>query len=413
VAREATGLDRQIVAILEPINLSLSLLVSQDQRVGAKVLYKDAEFVQAVRQYYLATIPFDPNTGEARVPAFHSDLPDGVSSFLKYVHKMFPNYKRGILTALRDDLGAAFSLLYKNSLALEKLLSAGLTPENDSVGSLVVPEQQSSPIYTKVEHDKVVLDSGHPPHPLLRREAISETRRYLQGELNEIYRALKSSNVDRKYVEAFARLSELIKFKDDAGAISFGLHVKMMSHLTHRIEEELSEVLNVQIAATLTHSAYFASQYKDWMEFVHNAQSYPPRDSIESRIEAALTNVTELLANNPAVVDERIPESMRSLILMLTGSADDRGQAIYASVRGVENFCIAAIKYSYQQAKQLAQDAASKARPTLVRIGAGVIIMVTLQVISNFMPVIKSASELNWILENLSKIEKIGKILNK
>jgi hypothetical protein len=413
MADQMTGSDRQIARILEPIGLSLGLLVAQDQRVGAKVLYKDAEFVRAVRQYYLAVTSFKSDTTNAHAIALRNELVDGLSVFLRYVQKAFPKYKRGILTTLRGKFGGAFSLLYKNSLVLEKLLSTGLTADDGVVGPLVLPEQQSSPIYTKVEHDRVVLDSGHPPHPLLRKKAILETRRYLQRELAEIDGALKSSNVDRKYVEAFSRLSELIQFKDDAGAISFGLHVKMMSNLTSRIEEELSEVLNVQIAATLTHSAYFASQYKDWMEFVHNAQNYPPRDAIESRIEEALANVTEVLERNSVVVDERIPASIRSLLLMLSGSADDRTQAMYAGVRGVENFCIAAIKYSYEQAKQFAQDTASKARPALVTIGAGVLIMLTLQVISNFMPVIKNASELNWILENLPKIEKIGKILSK
>ena len=80
---------------------------------------------------------------------------------------------------------------------------------------------------------------------------------------------------------------------------------------------------------------------------------------------------------------------------------------------GVENFCIATIKYSYEQAKRFVQDSASKARPKLVTIGAATIIVLALQVISNFMPVIKNASELNWIIENLPHIEKISKSLSK
>jgi hypothetical protein len=85
--------------------------------------------------------------------------------------------------------------------------------------------------------------------------------------------------------------------------------------------------------------------------------------------------------------------------------------AIYAGVRGVENICISAIKYAYEQAILVLQDAGSKARPTLVKIGAVAIIAVALAVISNSMPIIKSASELNWILENLPQIEKISRIL--
>jgi hypothetical protein len=61
----------------------------------------------------------------------------------------------------------------------------------------------------------------------------------------------------------------------------------------------------------------------------------------------------------------------------------------------------------------LLQDSGAKARPALVRIGAALIIGVAINVISNFLPVIKNAPELNWILENLSKIEKIKNTLDK
>jgi hypothetical protein len=40
---------------------------------------------------------------------------------------------------------------------------------------------------------------------------------------------------------------------------------------------------------------------------------------------------------------------------MLSGNTEDRTQAMYAGVRSIENFCIAAIKYSYEQAKRLVE----------------------------------------------------------
>jgi hypothetical protein len=407
---QVSGIDRQIIAALEPINLTLSMLSSHDQRVGAKVFYSDADFIQAVRRYYVATVEV---SADGLTLTDRRSLSRGVSGFLGYVQAIFPNFRKGILTDLRYAYGRSFSELYKNSLSLKKLLEAGPAFEEPEIVSLVLPDQQSSPIYAKVEDNRVVLESGQPLHPLLRKEAVNETRQYLQKELSELDKALKASNIDRKYVEAFSRLRELIQFKDDAGAIAFGLHVKMISHLTARIEEEMSEVLNIQISSTLTHAAYFAAQYKDWMDFVQNAQNYPSRDIIESEIERALADVTSTLESNSVTVDERIPETIRLLLRVLSGTSEDRIQAVYAGVRAVENFCIAAIRYSYEQAKRLVQDAASKSRPAIVNIGAAAIILITLDVISNFMPVIKNASELSWILENLPKIERIGKILNK
>ena len=329
MADEITGLERQILSVLEPIELTLQLLFTQDRRVGAKILYGDQGFSKAISNYYRPILDHSKHH-----PLSHAELNHGVTAFLNYVQGRFPEYGRRMVTELRNHFGKSLSQLYKNSIVLKKLLDAAAPSDDINIVPLILPDQQSSLIYTKVEHDRVVLDSGHPLHPFLRKEAIAETRQYLRDELAEIDKALKTSNVDRKYVEAFSQLSELIRFKDDAGAISFGLHIKMISHLTKKIEEELSEILNVQIASTLTHSAYFASQYKDWMEFVHNAQSYPPRDAIENRIEAALADVTETLQSNPHTVDERIPHSISVLLLMLSdGNAEDRMQAIYAGVR--------------------------------------------------------------------------------
>lgn len=386
-------------------------MVSQDQRVGAKPLFRDERFMSVTRMYLASSMELA--NGAANSETDRKRLQNAVIEFIAYVRSLFPNHKRGILTVLRREYGRALTELYKDSLTLQKLLEAASTGEVFELEPLSLPEQKSSPIYTKVENNRITLDQGHSLHPFLRKEAIAQTRSYLRRELSELESALRGSNVDRKYVEAFARLQTLIDFKDDAGAISFGLHVKLISNITSKIEAELSDVLNIQISSTLTHSAYFAAQYKDWVEFLQNAQSYPSREQIDEQIDSALARVEATLSSNSENVDEEIPKSFQLVRSILTGTSEDRKQAIYAGVRGVENVCIAAITFAYEEAKRLTHDSASKARPTLVRLGAGAIIMIALSVISNFMPVIKNAAELNWILDNLPKIEKIGKILNK
>jgi len=56
MATEASGSDRQIITAIGVINLTLSMLASRDQRVGAKALYKDEDFTRIVRDYYSATL---------------------------------------------------------------------------------------------------------------------------------------------------------------------------------------------------------------------------------------------------------------------------------------------------------------------------------------------------------------------
>jgi hypothetical protein len=403
--RDQEFIKRQLEWLVEP----LWLLAKRDKRMGAKIFYKNSAFMSAVTAYFSAADKLNrdwTDWTEKNLKVLERSLSD----FLAIVETLFHDARPRVLTTMRARVGAGFVKIYKNSRTLREVLNR-VVLEEVALERIEIPEQQSSPIYTKVESDRIVLDAGRALHPFLRREAVTETRRYLRRELSELNESLGNSNVDPRFLAAFNKLKGFIDFEDDAGAISFGLHVRSVARLAIKLEDELSDVLNVQIASTLTHASYFASQYKDWVEFLHNAQQYPARANIENEIDKALDDVTATLTENPETVDERIPHSIQLISGLLKGSTEDRTNAIYAGVRGVENICIVSIKFAYNEALRLLQDAGIKARPALVRIGAAVIVGLALTVISNFLPVIKNASELNWILENLPRIENLQRIL--
>lgn len=409
--------SKQILDCLRKIRDPIAMLHREDQRVGGKLFYSDKRFKDIIGDYYSVLLDCLHSPIDQRVVGIDERVTGPLiqvsGQFIEYVQSRFSKDRSRILTALRKNAGASFSNLYKTTVRMRELLVASaLDRADDSDVSLTLPEQHSSLIYTKVENGRVTLDSGHPLHPFLRKESVDETRRYLRGEIISLDKNLRKSNVDPKYIEAFARLIELIEFKDDAGAISFGLHIRMISQLSKALEAELSDILNIQISSTLTHSSYFASQYKDWLDFVRNAQGYPARASVDEQIDKSLSDVNKVLKGNPKVIDERIPQSIQFLQTMLNGSKNDRLNASYAGVRSIENICISAISYSHEQAKQLLIDSISKSRKPLATIGAGLIIVVAIEIISNFMPIIKSAPELSWILENLAKITKLSKILS-
>ena len=409
--------SKQILDCLRKIRDPIAMLHREDQRVGGKLFYSDKRFKDIIGDYYSVLLDCLHSPIDQRVVGIDERVTGPLiqvsGQFIDYVQSRFSKDRSRILTALRKNAGASFSNLYKTTVRMRELLVASaLDRADDSDVSLTLPEQHSSLIYTKVENGRVTLDSGHPLHPFLRKESVDETRRYLRGEIISLDKNLRKSNVDPKYIEAFARLIELIEFKDDAGAISFGLHIRMISQLSKALEAELSDILNIQISSTLTHSSYFASQYKDWLDFVRNAQGYPARASVDEQIDKSLSDVNKVLKGNPKVIDERIPQSIQFLQTMLNGSKNDRLNASYAGVRSIENICISAISYSHEQAKQLLIDSISKSRKPLATIGAGLIIVVAIEIISNFMPIIKSAPELSWILENLAKITKLSKILS-
>ncbi len=274
-----------------------------------------------------------------------------------------------------------------------------------------VPAQRASPIYAKIENQKIVLDEGATLHPLLQKDALQNARVHLKHQLEDLASVLDDSNVDKRFVRAFKQLSLLVVFEDDAGVINLGLQTNLIIAMTKGLESEISEVLSLQISSTLTNVSHYASQYKDWVDFTRNARDYPARNAIETEIDKAIENLERTLSSSSEVVDAKIPASFVLIGQLLKGDANDRRNAMYASIRGFENICIAASKYAYEQAVAYLQDAGAKARPTLVKIGAALIVALSLSIVADFMPVITKAPELHWILENLPQLEKISRIL--
>jgi hypothetical protein len=298
---------------------------------------------------------------------------------------------------------------YKDAVALEKILSASLVADDFTPTN--VPEQKPSPIYAKVEGQKIVLDSGRALQPLLSVNSLSQTRKYLKDEVVQLIDALESSNVDRRLTFEFSKLSGLIEFGDDAGAIILGLHTKKVMHMASKIEQEVSAVLAVQISSTLTQLSHFASQYLDWVEFLRNAAQYPARQAVEGLIDASVEKFIGVLAENSDNVDERIPATVKLIENSLVEDRETRTGAIYAAVRGFENICIVAVKFAFEQVVALLRETAEKVRSYSAKILAAAIVTLAIGIIGSFMPVIKAAPELNWVLENLPKIEKIKELI--
>lgn len=309
-----------------------------------------------------------------------------------------------------DNASGFFLQFVGNILQISTdVLSTGITEEEIRIVGL--PPQRPSPIYAKVEGEKITLDEGVPAHPILRTNAISTTKSYLETEIEAIEHSLIKSNVDDRFRSAIKRLKDLMKFDDDAGAISLGLHARSVQLMLEAVENELADVLAVHISATVTSISSFVSQYRDWVEFTRNANNYPGRDAVDAVIDPAIMQLEDILTSNPDTIDERIPRSFAAINKLLLGSQSDRVNAIFAGVRGFENICIAAIRFSYDQAISILKESSSKARPSVVKITSVAIIATTIALISKFLPVIGVAPELRWISENLSKIEKLAHIL--
>jgi hypothetical protein len=398
--RNVPLLKRQIGKTAEKI----FLFANKDGRVAVPIsLYDEVKYAQALDKFAQEFLLIIPDFNEFRLRKLRLAAIDYVAE----VSALFGHRKK-ILTEMRVGFGTAFVDAYKYSNELIRLIDAEeldseFSPDN-------IPEQSPSAIYAKVEDKKIVLDEGAGLHPLLRPGALEQTRAYLMQEVEVISIELEKSNVDRRFVNTFKILRGRLSFQDDAGAISLGLHVRAILQILKSVQDEISDILTAQLAANLTHISYFASQYQDWVDFVRNAQTYPGRELVEGEIEKAIENLNITLGSNPETVDKRIPESFHLFTKLLDGDVDDRRNAIYATVRGFENICIATIRFVYAEAVQFLKDSTNKARSTLVNVAAATIVVLTLALIADFMPVIKSAPELNWLLENLPRLEKISNL---
>jgi hypothetical protein len=144
---------------------------------------------------------------------------------------------------------------------------------------------------------------------------------------------------------------------------------------------------------------------------LRNAAQYPAKQAVEEIIDVSVEKFVAVLAENSNNVDERIPATIKLIEGSLDEDGETRAGAIYAAVRGFENVCIVTVKFAFDQVVALLKETTDKTRSYSAKILAVAIVTLAIGIISSFMPVIKVAPELNWVLENLPKIEKIRELI--
>jgi hypothetical protein len=318
-------IERQLLRLLDRV----ALIHNRDGRLRVdKSIYEDGRFMSSLRALYLDLMESRPPIDQEQ--AFK--VRHSTKNYIAAVNAMFVKARPRFLTTMRFVGGTSFVNAYKEAGSLEKILDASL--HGDELSPTNVPDQKPSPIYAKIEGQKIVLDSGRTLQPLLSAHSIERTKSYLRGELIQLVDSLKSSNVDTRITFEISKLSNLMEFDDDSGAIILGLHTRKVSNMALQIEHEISAVLAVQVSSTLTQVSHFASQYKDWIDFLRNAAQYPPRQAIDGSIDISVEKFADVLAENPASVDEKILATMKLIESSLTDNREIRAGAIYAAVRG-------------------------------------------------------------------------------
>ena len=385
----------------------VALIHNQDGRLRVdQSIYNDEQFTSSLRELLVDVLDFKVSKNHDGAAKLHRST----RIYLAAVDAMFLNARPRLLTTMRKVGGTTFVNAYKDAQSLEGILDASLVA-SDEFSPINVPDQKPSPIYAKIDGQKIVLDLGRSLQPLLSANSIEKTKSYLKAELIQLVDSLQSSNVDRRLTLEISKLSILLEFEDDSGAIILGLHTKKVSNMASQIEHEISPVLTVQVSSTLTQVSHFASQYKDWIDFLRNAAQYPAMQAIEGSINSSVGKFANVLAANPANVDERILTTVKLIENSLTDGTEIREGAIYAAVRGFENICIVAVKFAFDQVIALLKETGEKLRRYAATTIAAAIVVLTMGMIGSFMPVIKAAPELNWILENLPKIEKLRDLI--
>jgi hypothetical protein len=395
-------IERQVFQLLERV----ALIHNQDGRLRIdREIYENEGLVSSLKMLFEELLDFDGSADYEQALR----LQNSTKNYITAVDVMFREARPRFLTTLRSVGGKSFVDAYKRAQSLERILDASLVA--DDLSPTNIPDQKPSPIYAKIEGQKIVLDFGRTLQPLLSIHSIERTKSYLKEELIQLVDSLHSSNVDRRLTFEISRLSKLMDFEDDSGAIVLGLHTKKVTSMAVKIEHEVSSILGVQMSSTLTQVSHFASQYKDWIDFLRNANQYPAKQAVEGSVDQSVEKFAEVLEANPSNVDEEILATVRLIESSLSSDGDVRAGAIYAAVRGFENICIVAVKFAFDQVIALLKETGEKLRNYTAKTIAAAIIVLTMGMIGSFMPVIRAAPELNWILENLPKIEKLKDLI--
>jgi hypothetical protein len=235
-------IERQAFKLAERI----TLIHHRDGRLRInRSIFGDERYMSTVKVLFEELLDFDDSADQAQAIRLHNST----RNYIAIVDAMFLGSRPRFLTTLRTVGGTNFVNAYKEAQTLERILDASLDINYLSLTN--VPDQRPSPIYAKIEGQKIVLDFGRTLQPLLSIHSIERTKSYLKEELVLLVDSLQTSNVDRRLTLEISKLLKLVEFDDDSGAIVLGLHTRKVSNMTSTIEHEISSVLAVQVSSTL------------------------------------------------------------------------------------------------------------------------------------------------------------------
>jgi hypothetical protein len=273
----------------------------------------------------------------------------------------------------------------------------------------VVPKQSSAPVVATVQGGKLILDPGE-PHARIDPASVRSACDYLLLELADVVRALENSNCDKRMLQAFRRAASLLQDASAANIVALGMHLHRLDALTVSMIDELATPTHLQINSLLLNTRKFVHQFAEWHEFVQNAL----RDErVTPEVMNQISNATEKLEADVAVVDPRIPEAIRTSLEM-SDKPDEAGQhGRYGAVRSLQNVLIASLRFAFQKAKEFTRKTTDNtveyaAKATAVGI---VVLLATLAPSASILAA--SLDSLAWLQNYLPLIEKLMKLFGK
>ncbi|MCO6414801.1 hypothetical protein JYK14_01220 [Siccirubricoccus sp. KC 17139] len=278
--------------------------------------------------------------------------------------------------------------------------------------SAAVPEQKIAPMRYAVRDGRITI--AHLPNPTEApdRENITRVRQALI-ENGEAYLAdLRNSNVDKRVVAVFERLSQEIERDENVVTV---MMTQTECELTlASISEEISTPLAMSLSAHLRNIAMFAAQFPEWRRYSENVAVTELDNSDIRQIKEAAKKLVEDLKTNHAVVDDEVPRTLKYLADLIQEPSKTFKRSGYAVLTSIENLVAICWKYGLdligETAKHTKERLAKHASRAMV---VGVLGLASSSIMT-IEPIASRLPDMQWMQNVRSYLQKeIGELIGK
>lgn len=324
--------------------------------------------------------------------------------WVKHVYRPHIFHKElTVLEAVRLLIDATNEQLAKGQLTLFEGQESGSKKELAELRR-ITPAQKIAPVKFEIKEGKLMLAVQSNATERSDHANITAAREELLRRGEKLIKELERSNCDRRLIEQFQYVKDLIDYDDNI--VKIGLSNMSCDLMCDACNSGLPEAINAMLRAHTRGVDMFAAQFPEWNKFVQNAVESKIDDTDAILIAKATDNLILQLEAEPRYVDPKVPATLSRLNRLIRRPGVPTKRAAFAMLRSLENLVSKVFSFGSEFLDQTTR----KTIDNLSSIAAKAVVLGLLTMAvsgaTSIAPVAEKVHELKWLKEAVELVQK-------